>query len=283
MNYMPRSKYDWNQNKFEKFIKEGRGQGHGKSYKPWITTQEVPSKGRRSRISGWKSERLHHVLSDREADYLYVLDWVDDVIDVREQFPLIDLDTAQVIASDMGVKYPTDDKSNFPYVLTTDFLVTININGQTKEIARTIKYANDLDRQGVIEKFEIERRYWVAKGVDWGIVTEKELPKTLVNNLQHYHPDYYLEPTTDIELSQMYSIADLLMEKLHSSKHSVLKVTNSLDTDMQIEIGTCLRVFRYLVARKKVLLDLTQKIDLNKSAQSLVTVVFNEIRKERRA
>ncbi len=204
----------------------------------------------------------------------------DDVIDIREQFPLIDLEVAQTIASDMGIRYPTDSKSNFPYVLTTDFLVTVNINGQPLEIARTIKHAKDLDKQRVIEKFEIERRYWTAKGVDWGIVTENEMPKTLVSNLQHYHPDYYLEPTADIELSQMYWIADVLKEKLRSSKQSVLKVTNSLDTDMQIEIGTCLRLFRHLVARKEVLLDLTQKVNLNKSAQSLVTVVFDKERKE---
>ncbi|MCY7375357.1 MAG: TnsA endonuclease C-terminal domain-containing protein [Pyrinomonadaceae bacterium] len=49
---------------------------------------------------------------------------------------------------------------------------------------------------------------------------------------------------------------------------------------MQIEIGTCLRLFRHLVARKEILLDLTQKIDLNKSAQSLVTITFDRERKE---
>ncbi len=278
---MPRNNYEWNQNRFEKFIKEGRGQGHGKHYKPWVTTQDVPSTGRRSRIAGWKSERLHHVLSDKEANYLYILDWADDVIDIREQFPLIDLEVAQTIAADMAVRYPTDSKSNFPYVLTTDFLVTINTNGQTKEIARTIKLAKDLDRQRVIEKFEIERRYWTAKGVDWGIVTENEMPKNLVSNLQHYHSDYQLEPAADIDLPRMFLIADLLKGKLRSSRQSVLEITTSLDNDMQIEIGTCLRVFRHLVARKEILLDLTQKVNLNKLAQSLVTVVFDERRKER--
>lgn len=280
---MSRSKYDWTQSKFDKFIKEGRGQGHGKNYKPWITTQEVPSTGRRSRIAGWKSERLHHVLSDREANYLYILDWADDVIDIREQFPLIDLEAAQIFASYMGVKYPTVNKTNVPYVLSTDFLITVNRNGQTQDIARTIKYAKDLDRRSVIEKFEIERRYWAAKGIDWGIVTENEMPKVLVANLQHYHPDYQLEPTKNIELPQLLWIADLLKERLHLSKQSVLKITNSLDAEMQIEGGICLRVFRHLVARKEILLDLTQKIDLNKSAQSLVTIVFGRERKERRA
>src|SRR5215213_4143273 len=211
---MSRYKYDWNQNKFEKFIKEGRGKGQAKDYKPWLTTQDVPSTGRRSRVPGWKTGRLHHTLSDNEIDYFYLLEWADDVIDIKEQFPLIDLEVAQTIASDMGVKYPAAEKSGFPYILTADFFITIHANGQTKEIARTIKPAKELDKQRVIEKFEIERRYWTAKGIDWGIVTEHEIPQTLVKNIEHYHSNYQLEPTSDITLPQMFSIADFLKEKL---------------------------------------------------------------------
>ncbi len=94
---MTRSKYDWNEAKFERFVKEGRGRGEGKDYKPWLTTQDVPSSGRRTRGSGWKTNRLHHTLSDHETRYLYLLEWADDVVDIREQFPLIDLEVAQYI------------------------------------------------------------------------------------------------------------------------------------------------------------------------------------------
>lgn len=280
---MTRYKYVWNQNKFERFLREGRGKGHGKDYKPWITTQDIPSTGRRSRVPGWKTGRLHHTLSDNEIDYLYLLEWSDDVIDIREQFPLIDLEVAQTIASDMGVKYPTDEKTGFPRILTADFFITIQVNGQTKDIARTIKPAIELDRKRVIEKFEIERRYWTAKGIDWGIVTEREIPKTLVSNIEEYHSNYRLEPESDITLPQMLSIADFLKEKLRSSQQSVLQVMNSLDQDMRLETGTCLRIFNHLVAKKEILLDLTKKVNLNKSARSLVTVVSDKDYKERRA
>ncbi len=33
---MAKSKYDWTQAKFERYIKEGRGQGQINNYKPWI-------------------------------------------------------------------------------------------------------------------------------------------------------------------------------------------------------------------------------------------------------
>lgn len=280
---MSKYKYEWTQDKFNRFVKEKRGQGHGKDYKPWLTTQDVPSIGRRSRVLGWKTGRLHHVFSDLETRYLYLLDWADDVIDIREQFPLINLEVAQNIASDMGVRYPTDTKSNFPYVLSTDFFITVIFNGQNKYLARTVKPAKELDKRRVIEKFEIERRYWAAKSIDWGIVTENEIPRTLAANIEHYHSDFQLEPTAEIELSQMYRIANLLKEKLRSTKQSVIEVSSTLDRDLHIEIGTCLRIFRNLVARKEIQIDLTQKFNLSRPAQSFINVVYDKEYKERKA
>lgn len=71
---MPRNSLDWNQDKFEKLKKEGRGQGYSKNYKPWLMTYDVPSIGRRARDPGWKTGRLHHVLSYYETRYLYLLE-----------------------------------------------------------------------------------------------------------------------------------------------------------------------------------------------------------------
>ena len=37
---MARSRYDWTKDKFERYIKEGRGEARGKKYKPWLTIQD---------------------------------------------------------------------------------------------------------------------------------------------------------------------------------------------------------------------------------------------------
>lgn len=81
----------------------------------------------------------------------------------------------------------------------------------------------------------------------------------------------------------MLEIAYFLKEKLRSSRQSVLEVTKSVDSDMRLNGGTCLRIFSHLVAKKEILLDLTKKVNLNKPAQSLVTVVSDREYKERRA
>jgi hypothetical protein len=71
-------------NTVRKWIKEGRGAGKGKDYKPWLTV----SVGRSHRIFGHKSKRTHHLLSDLELAVFLLLEWHPDTEDIREQFPL---------------------------------------------------------------------------------------------------------------------------------------------------------------------------------------------------
>ena len=93
----------------KRMIKEGRGQGEGVDYIPWLASRDVPSLGRSTEGKGWKSGRIHHFLSDLETKYFYQLEWADNVIDIREQFPLLDefgsYGETMEIAKQIGVKY----------------------------------------------------------------------------------------------------------------------------------------------------------------------------------
>ncbi|MDE9412858.1 hypothetical protein [Acinetobacter johnsonii] len=44
-----------------KRIKEGRGQGSGANYKPWLRIHEVPSQGLSHRIYSFKTKRTHQL------------------------------------------------------------------------------------------------------------------------------------------------------------------------------------------------------------------------------
>ena len=57
----PRTK--WSESTYERYLKEGRGQGEGADYKPWLTIHSFASKGTVSRIPGRKTGRIHHLLS----------------------------------------------------------------------------------------------------------------------------------------------------------------------------------------------------------------------------
>ena len=95
-----------------------------------------------------------------------------------------------VIADELGIKHPTDPKTNEPIVMTTDFLLTLDKGQGVFEVARTIKMKDELLKERVLEKFEIEREYWQRRDIDWCIVTEEEIPKTMARNISYIH-DYY--------------------------------------------------------------------------------------------
>ena len=63
---MGRSRREWTQATFDRYLKEGRGQGSAKDYKPWHRVREVPSKGRSS-----SSSRLSVKPSSKSLSYGY--------------------------------------------------------------------------------------------------------------------------------------------------------------------------------------------------------------------
>src|SRR5438876_7959715 len=169
---MAGNKQTIDETKIAKFIGEGRGQGEGAAYKPWLTVRDVPSVGFSSRIMGWKTGRLHHLFSNHESGYFHIGEWAKKVIDIREQYPLLPLENTLAIAESCGIKHPVNPKTKKPIVLTTDFLLTLEHEGQHVEQARTIKPFAQLASDRTLEKFEIERLYWGSLHTDWGIVTE---------------------------------------------------------------------------------------------------------------
>jgi hypothetical protein len=177
---------------YEKYVREGRGYGSGSDYTPWIRIQDFASRGIVSRVKGRTTGRVHHLMSNNELAYFYILDWSDKVADIREQYPLSDLECAVKVAAQAGIKYPTDRVSGYTYMMTCDFMLTTT-NGYN---ARTVKMSSELSNPRTLEKLEIERRYWLEQGVDWKIVTEREIPFQKAKNIEWLYTaqDWLIQP-----------------------------------------------------------------------------------------
>lgn len=267
---MARSKSDWTQAKFERYVSEGRGKGSRKNYKPWITIQDFPSKGRVSRSPGWKSDRIHHFMSDWELRFFYLLEWSNVVKDIKEQYPLLDLDLAFCIADKLGINYPKDQKSGTPYVLTTDFMLTVKQGVKVIQIARTVKLAKELEKKRVLELLQIEQEYWKRKSINWAVVTEHEISKTLADNIKWLHPAYRWELTDHKNQDNCYYLSNILKEQLITKKEKINTITNALDTEMGIVPGTSLSLFKHLVAKKEIIIDMLE----NKISESSSTTII---------
>jgi TnsA endonuclease N terminal len=128
-------------------------------------------------LTSWKTDRVHHFLSDHETRLFYLFEWSDEIVDIREQFPLLNLELAMKIADEMGWSYPRDSKTNVPYVLTTDFMLTVKRDGRLVKVARTFKEAKELDTDSVAARLELERRCYLVEETDWDVLTEIRILK----------------------------------------------------------------------------------------------------------
>ncbi|WP_088014531.1 TnsA endonuclease N-terminal domain-containing protein [Gottfriedia acidiceleris] len=256
--------------KIDQFEKEGRGQGEKENYKPWFNIQDVSSHGLSTRVMGWKTNRIHHFLSKNETNFFYECEWNLHVKDIREQFPLHRIDTLE-IAKEKGIKHPVDPHSKTPIVMTTDFLLTLEIDGQKKLVARTVKPSSDLENGRTLEKFEIEREYWERQGIDWGIYTELETQKDFVNNVEWLHGAYYLH--NDFQQSVYEALLYQLKLSLQNYGKPIIKVLVDFENKFNLENGLGVELFKHLICRKKVEVNISKRIQLHFNVEDIILSV----------
>lgn len=237
---MAKRRRRWNQNVYERYVSEGRGQGEGQNYKPWIRVQDFSSLGTISRIYSHKTGRVHHLLSNNELYYFYLAEWSNKIIDIREQFPLSNVEMAMNTAASAGIAYPIDKVSGFPHVMTSDFMLTTESGLK----ARTIKQATELSNTRVIEKLEIERRYWNKIGIDWKLVTDKEIDVSKARAIEwaRQNNNYVC---TDPEL-----ITEAV--KRFESTDSLPTAAISIERDFYLPAGTGLSILKQLLQTRQV-------------------------------
>jgi hypothetical protein len=255
----------------DKRISDGRGQGRGSEYKPWLLVQDVPSQGLATRIKGWKTKRVHHLLSNLELSYFYILEWSRVVFDIREQYPLLPLEETLAIAEQCGIRHPTDPKTQEPVVMTTDFFITVPQSIEVIEQARTLKTVKDLQSERTLEKLEIERRYWHNRNIDWGIVTEQEIPQALTKNVDWLHPFFRIEDLSPLSETEIRRIATALTLRMAQGNVVLTDLTAECDDKLGLEPGTALSVSRHLIANRRWLVDMNKPIQPSKSLVLLTT------------
>ena len=77
------------------------------------------------------------------------MEWIEDIIDIREQFPL-NREVTYNIAKEKGIRHPICTKNETLIVLTTDFSYSSRGN-EIKYLARTIKPSSELENERIIE------------------------------------------------------------------------------------------------------------------------------------
>jgi len=270
---MAKRRYSFDEEKISSFLKEGRGQGHGAEYLPWLTVQDVSSIGRATRIHGRKTGREHHLLSDIETAAFLLFDWSEAVTDIREQYPL-DREETRRISAEMGVLHPFDTKGKCDLVMTTDLLVDVHTSNGLQLHVRSVKPAKELEDKRTLEKLEIDRRYWIGKCDSWGLITELDVPMQRVKNLRWLHEMFSLAGMEEAYPGYWSDRCNRFLQCLPNAKGGTIKrFIQQLESTQGFAAGEGLMVLRHLGATKQLLIDLDQPFTVNAPLAMLAIAV----------
>lgn len=249
-------------------IAEGRSQGHGDTWRPWLEVRDVPSLGWSYRLRSWLHDRVHHLLSTHERNYYLTLLWSSSIIAIYEQVALLDIDETLDIANSLGIRYPviahpSKPKQRMLPVLSSDFRLTVCKDGRRFDVIRTVKPADRVLSRRVQQKFDIERRYWSSRGLDWAIVTEASLPQPLVKNVwlvYNHHDRCETLSRCNITADQLEAVNEILMPIIQQG--CILNAAAlACDRRLGLPAGTSLTVVYHLIASRRWPVDMHQLIN----------------------
>lgn len=158
--------------------------------------------------------------------------------------------------------------------MTTDFVVDTRIGDTITVTARSVKPASELDNARTLEKQEIERRYWHAKGVEWGLVTDLDLPVQRIKNLRWLHEMQSLQHITEPYPGYWRDLCRRFLACLpQATGMSVKQYIRLLESTQGFATGDSLTVIRHLAANKQIAIDLDGNFDMQMPAVSFGVAV----------
>ena len=242
----------------------------GDAYEPHIRVQDVKrSNGKKSRPK-YQGRELH-LLSDLEVRAFRHFEWEPTVIGIEEQYYLEIEDTVR-IAAEAGARHPLNVGTDDPFEMTTDLVIYHQSDRGERRLARAIKYSKDVELglaetpaerrhvAGVLEKLEIERRYWAERNVNWALLTELELSEERQRNIE-----WLLSSSLDRARPDGFwqQAADRVCEALVAGDGArVVDLQRELDVDGTLAAADFTECLRHLCATRQLEFDMERRFEL---------------------
>lgn len=228
-------------------------------YRPIISAIRNSSSGRRHRIKSWKRKNSYHVLSDIEANCLFKLIWDNNVVSIREQYPL-EPDLVKRIHNVNKIKqhkYNINGK-NETKLFTIDFLVEVRqMNGDIVIFMINCKYKKEAEEQKD-KSIKIEKAYAKIKGYKWILFTEDDIDIILGQNVSCLIPYYNLKDVNKIIMvNDLYLLLIHILEK--RKEVSLDEILTIFQKKARVSKVYCRELMLFFIARKFITIDISKE------------------------
>lgn len=239
-------------------LKRGFGLGVGSTYHPWLRVRDVPSIGPSGNPKGITIPRVYHLPSVPERIFFHLLDRQLDVVDIREQFPILHLQETLAICSELSVKHTRH--GSYPDPFTLDFVVTRRTPSGLVYQARSIKTPEDAVVPEVRLRLKVEHKWCQQNGIDWKLVDTTIFTRDLLStltfmrgwSLQRYVP----------KMDQADEFARIFADS-YGANCPLKEIVKTCSKRLKRGYDHCLTEFRYCVWSDRIAVDLTSKLTLH--------------------
>lgn len=250
----------WTEQKISNLWEQGRGQGFGADYQPWLTVWDIPKNSRRHRVQSPRFGRELQLFSDVEYGVFLLAERCPSVTEAYEQYP-IDRGLSQAVAERLEIRHPYYPTTRVPTVMTVDLLITVSRGDATVRIGLDAKTAGQLEDPRVLEKLQLTGACLQEMGCEHLIVCETHLPKTLIDNLRWLRSAYPHQREALPYADSIDEAADRLHEYLSRQrfgKAPFRTLCDEFDARMGWEPNMAMRAARLLILSHRLHVDLTQ-------------------------
>jgi len=247
----------WSEDTISRLQNEGRGKGRGPTYSPWVYVTDFYSTGRTHEPFSHKFGRQHQLLSDGEWWMFLLLEWMQDVGDVREQYPL-PRNITQEIAHQLGIHHQCYPGTHVPLVMTLDFLATRLIEGKDRLEAYSVKTEAELEDPAQIEHLEVARATCQGMDIPHHLIISERLPKVRLKNLDWIR-DAQLDPDATEPFPGFYEDhMSRMTQDMAARRHdgALVDYCTEYDRRYSVDRGVGLRVARMLLSARTLRMDL---------------------------
>jgi len=242
------SKGPWTEERIARLYNEGRGEGTGASYRPFLEVSDLSSRGLSRQVLGKKTGRVHHLFSNVEYQFFLMLEWCPDVIDIQEQYPL-PRDLTLAIAAQGRLSHPYYPSTKVATVMTIDMVVTRLSEGQTVYEAYDLKRTNEAEDYRSIEKLEITRAACKELNIPHRLVFHSMLPQQKIENIEWILAAQVQDQTDarDQDLQAEHTARLLQVLGQERKEKTLRQCCDAYDVSFGLTPGSALRFARVLM------------------------------------
>ncbi|MCX4173717.1 MULTISPECIES: TnsA endonuclease N-terminal domain-containing protein [Paraburkholderia] len=234
------------------------GVGSLTAYKPWRTINNSGVKGTAGCVHGIRIDRRYEILDERARIYFFLLERVLEIVDIRESWPILDINGTVRLCCQFDVTHSKHDI--FPEPICVDFLLTER--GPDGLKFRAVALSADSRRMSARNQRlkQVARQWCNDHGIGWSLVDTSKLDRTVLDSLRFIRGWYRHRYVPDPQVADTF--AKFFMD--HYQNNLVLdELVESVRKVLRIPPDTALDIFRYCAWSHRIPLSLTGRIAKN--------------------